>query len=145
MRPWQMSCLSGIPCYLAPELLYFIWLIYVACDKKLNSLWPGRFLWNFRWVLFKPITVIDGWDTCCEIALRKMSLDLTDDQLTLVQVMAWYHQAPSHYLSQCWPRSLSPYGVTRPHWVNVGQCFLCPVCCTKIKDLHNVCTKSLPL
>ena len=24
---------------------------------------------------------------------------------TLVEVMAWCHQAPSHYLSQCWPRS----------------------------------------
>ena len=42
-----------------------------------------------------------------------MSLDLTDDKSTLVQVMAWCHQATSHYLSQCWPRSLSPYGITR--------------------------------
>ena len=67
---------------------------------------------------FKPITVIDGWDTCCEIALRRMSLDLTYDKSTLVQVMAWCRQATSHYLSQCWPRSLSPYGVTRPQWVN---------------------------
>ena len=32
--------------------------------------------------------------------------------------MAWCHQATSHYLSQCWPRSLSPYDVTRPQWVN---------------------------
>ena len=31
--------------------------------------------------------------------------------------MAWCHQATSHYLSQCWPRSLSRYGVTRPQWV----------------------------
>ena len=37
---------------------------------------------------------------------------------TLVQVMAWCHQATSHYLNQCWPRSMSPYGVTRPQWVN---------------------------
>ena len=36
---------------------------------------------------------------------------------TLVQVMAWCRQATSHYPSQCWPRSLSPYGVTRPEWV----------------------------
>ena len=47
-----------------------------------------------------------------------MSLDLIDDQSTLVQVIAWCCQATSHYLSQCWPRSLLPYGVTRPHWVN---------------------------
>ena len=46
-----------------------------------------------------------------------MSLDFTDDQSRLVQVMAWCRQAPSHCLSQCWPRSLSPYGATRPQWV----------------------------
>ena len=46
-----------------------------------------------------------------------MSLDLTYDKSTLVQVMAWCRQATSHYLSQCWPRSLTPYGVTRPQWV----------------------------
>ena len=45
-------------------------------------------------------------------------MNATDDKSTLAQVMAWCRQAPSHYLSQCWPRSLSPYGVTRPQWVN---------------------------
>ena len=50
-----------------------------------------------------------------------MSLDITDDQSTLVQVMAWCHQATSHYLSQCWSRSLSPYGVTRPEWVKYDK------------------------
>ena len=37
-----------------------------------------------------------------------MSLDLNEDKSTLVQVMAWCHQTTSHYLSQCWPRSVSP-------------------------------------
>ena len=46
-----------------------------------------------------------------------MSLDLTDDKSTLVQVMAW----TSHYLSQCWPRSLLPYDVTKPQWVKTRQ------------------------
>ena len=36
---------------------------------------------------------------------------------TLAQVMACCLTAPSHYLNQCWPRSLSPYGVTRPQLV----------------------------
>ena len=62
--------------------------------------------------------MIDGWGISCEIALRWMSLDFTDDQSTLVQVMAWCRQATSHYLSQCWPRSLLPYGVSRPQWLN---------------------------
>ena len=53
-----------------------------------------------------------------EIALRWMWQDLTDDKSTLVEVMAWCRQATSHYLNQCWPRSMLPYGVTRPQWVN---------------------------
>ena len=60
-----------------------------------------------------------GWGISYEIALRWMPLDLTDDKSTLVQVMAWCRQATSHYLSQCWPRSMLPNDVTRPQWVNV--------------------------
>ena len=47
--------------------------------------------------------MIDGWGTSCEIDLIWILLDFTDDQSTLVQVMAWCRQATSHYLSQCWP------------------------------------------
>ena len=35
----------------------------------------------------------------------------------LVQVMVWSHQATSHYRNQCCPKSMSSYGVTKPHWV----------------------------
>ena len=64
-----------------------------------------------------------GWGISYEIALRWMALDLTDNKSTLVQVMAWYRQATSHYLSQCWPRSMSPNGVTRPQWVKMVPSF----------------------
>ena len=57
-----------------------------------------------------------------------MPQELTDDKSTLVQVMAWCHQATSHYLRQCWPRSPMPYGFTRPQWVNV----------TKTKAILNI-------
>ena len=60
---------------------------------------------------------MDGWGISREIAQIWMSLDFTDDQSTLVQVMAWCRQATGHYLSQCWPKSLSPYDITRPQWV----------------------------
>ena len=53
-------------------------------------------------------------------AHRWMPQNLTDDKSALVEVMAWCRQATSHYLNQCWPRSLPPYGVTRPQWVNEG-------------------------
>ena len=63
--------------------------------------------------------MIDGWGFSCGIVLRWKSLDRTDAKSTLVQVMAWCRQATSHYLSQCWSRSMSPYGITRPQWVKV--------------------------
>ena len=84
-------------------------------NHTFSSLAPGRFEWNFRWLIFKLILGIHGWGISCEIALKWMSLYLIDDKSTLVQVKAWCRQA----LNQCWPRSLLPYGVTRPQWVNV--------------------------
>ena len=47
--------------------------------------------------------------------------------------MAWCRQATSHYLSQCGPRSLSPYDVTRPQWVKSWSC--CPMRCCH--NLHS--------
>ena len=56
----------------------------------------------------------------CGIALRWMPKNTINDKSILVQVMAWCRQAASHYLSQCWPRSLSPCGVTWPQRVNAN-------------------------
>ena len=60
--------------------------------------------------------MIRGWSISCKIVISWMSLDLTN--ITLVQVMAWCHQAASHYLNQCWPRYVSSHGINRPQWVN---------------------------
>ena len=68
-------------------------------------------------MIFKVILVTDVWDILW-ITRRWMTLNLTDARSILVQVMAWCRQATNHYLSQCWPRSASPYGVTKPQWVN---------------------------
>ena len=89
--------------------------------RSVNSLAPGRFQFNFRWVIFQLTFVNGGWGFSHEIALRWMPLDLTDDKSTLVQVMAWCRQTTSHYLSQCWPWYMSPNGVTRPQWVKDDQ------------------------
>ena len=64
----------------------------------LNSLAPGKFELNFRYLILQIISVIDGWGISCELALRGMPLDLTDDKSTLVQVIVWCRQATSHYL-----------------------------------------------
>ena len=86
-----------------------------------NSLAPEKFEWNFRYILFKLFFVIDGWDISCEIVLTCTPQNLTDDKSTLVQVMAWWHQATNHYLSQCLHRSMSPFTITRPQRVKTSR------------------------
>ena len=80
----------------------------------IDALAPGRFHWNFIEVIPKLIMITSGWGISREIALKWLSLDLSDDKSTLVQVMAWCRQATSHYLTQCWPGFMSPYGLTWP-------------------------------
>ena len=118
---FQFMSLLFVPWLADPRLLCIVLHIF-----NINSLAPGKFELNFRYLIFQIISVIDGWVIYCELVLRRMSLELTDDKSTLVQVMAWCRQATSHYLSQCWPRSLSPYGVTRPQWVNFKLVIVSP-------------------
>ena len=81
--------------------------------------WPLGDLSKFLKVIWSQFQwYVDGWVMSPEIALKLMSLVPATNKSILVQVMACCHQATSHYRSQCWPRSLSPYGVTRPQWVN---------------------------
>ena len=98
-------------------LTWFISYSWVRCH--VNSLAPGGFENIFQNVFFKLISWIDTLSNSCETALRSMPQNPSDDKSTLVQVMAWCRQAASHYLSQCCPKSLSPYGVTRPQWVKL--------------------------
>ena len=44
---------------------------------------------------------------------------LSNDLSTLVQVIVCCRQPTSLYLNQCCPRCMSPYGVTRPQWINI--------------------------
>ena len=76
--------------------------------------WPlgDLSMYSLNLVNFKLISAINISSIFCEIDFRWMPQDLTDHQPTLVQVMAWCRPATSYYLSQCWHRSLSPYGVT---------------------------------
>ena len=56
-----------------------------------------------------------------------MQQSLTDDYSILVQAMAWGCHATSHY--QCWPRSISPYGINDhnelTHWGRVTHICIC--------------------
>ena len=71
-----------------------------------NSLAPGRLRCCFKTAIFNLVLLIGIFTSSKNNALRWMPRALTDDQSTLVQVMAWWRQATSHYLSQCWPSSM---------------------------------------
>ena len=80
-------------------------------------------LGDLNWILWKKDWSQFLW-LMVEVPLVKLPadecyylLDLTDDYSALIQVMAWSHQVTSHYRSQCWPRSMSPYGISKLQWV----------------------------
>ena len=81
----------------------------------INSLTPGRYGSDSK----SAILYNRSLGTPCENPYQWMLQNLTKEKSTLVQVMAWCRQATSHYLSQCWPKSMWPYCVTTPQWVNV--------------------------
>ena len=86
-------------------------VVYLLC--------PRRYTYNIKIIISKYISSINVWSISDKTALRRMPSDLIIDWSTSVQVVAWCRQATSHYKSHCWPRSMSPYGVTRPQLVNV--------------------------
>ena len=88
-------------------------------DKNLGrfGLAPWRPRCHFVTAIFNLVLLIGIFTSSKDNALRWMPRDLIDDKSTLVQVMALCRPATSHYLSQRWHSSMSPYGVTRPEWV----------------------------
>ena len=94
---------------------YFVWLAleqsfdWSKASKTSSIAWyfgPWEVWMKFRQVIFKLNLVIGGTVISCETALRWMPLDFTDDQSTMAQAIACY-------LSQCWPKFMSPYDVAR--------------------------------
>ena len=94
--------------------------------SKVNSLAPGRFKVNFQADFGGQWRRYLLWN-CPHMSVTGPYLWWVN----MVQVMDWCRQARSHHLSQCWPRSISPYGVTRPQWVNI----LCPSQKTHLSDI----------
>ena len=99
-----------------------------------NSLATGRFGSDFKKLIFNFVLLIGILRSLYDNALRWMPQSITDDKSTLVQVMAWCRQATSYYMSQCWPRSMSPSGVTMPQWVNPS-----PKNSRKVNSIHCLC------
>ena len=89
--------------------------IYLHTYKNLTH-WPTRHNSHFQSIIFKLVM---------KLLLGECHRNsLINENSTLVHVMSWYHQATSHYPNQCYSKSMSPYGITRPHWVNYFNFFL---------------------
>ena len=86
-------------------------------DILLRKLDPWWCVHDFKNVIFKDMLYIMFMNASSVIGLMGTPKD-NFDKSTLVQIMAWCHQATSHYLTQCWPRSKLPYGVTKSQWVD---------------------------
>ena len=108
----------------------------------LNSLAPGRLGCHFKTAILNLVLLIGIFTLSKDNALRWMPRKLTDDKSTLVQVMAWCCQATNHYLSQCWPSSMSPYGVTRPQCVKLMMTTSPIQNVTNFKDVYALSNSS---
>ena len=119
---------NGMRCvlYNVPILLYkkcrLVWIDSRSC---VNYLAPGKCDSNFNNVIFKLNLCINILSNSCGITLMWMLKKTFDDMSTLVQIMAWCHQATNHNRWQCWPTFMLPYEVTRPQWVKLKRYPIC--------------------
>ena len=103
----------------------------------INSLSPGRFSCILKLVIFQLISRWDILRISCEITLRPMPLDLTKDESTLVQVMAWCRQAASHYLQPILTPNLHHHMVlNKPQWVNGTTLLVQYICPSETCKFH---------
>ena len=84
--------------------------ITVVCFiKEVNSLAHERCGSNFTRVFSNPFYALISQVLPVNLIFRWVPQNPIDDAPILVQVMAWCRQATSHYMSQCWPRTMSPH------------------------------------
>ena len=108
---------------------------YLQHNKQMHQYLLAEGDLNKNLALFKLIVSVRLMWNCLQVLLG------LSDKSTLVQVMARCHQAPSHYLSQCWPRwSMMSYGITRPQWANhSATVYRCDTKCMCVTSFQNLC------
>ena len=75
-------------------------LTWRRCNATRTSLTgPGRYGCDIKVIIFKGISALDILSISCEIALRWMSKDMTEDKSTFVHVRVWCRQVTNHFLS----------------------------------------------
>ena len=100
-------------CWLCIGILFNLYIYMIKHLQRNEKRGDNK----FKSAILKYVLQMKFMSTSCEITLRWMPQNMFNEKSTLVQVMAWCCQAPSHYLSQCWPQPILPYRFTKPQSV----------------------------
>ena len=108
---------TGVPC------IQVGWLAICIMFKALASVPCGG---NVENIILKLIIESTSMGTYCEIALKWMPRNVTNDKSTLLLVMAWCQQATSHYLAPLLSNRISVIHGSRINYETI----CCPQFCT---------------
>ena len=101
--------------------------------KIFDSLAPGRFGSSSKSLIFKLIIQYSGLGTHCEISLRWNPQNLTKGNIGAGNGLVPSGCQP--LLSECWPRSMSPYGI---NWPECVECiFAHSLCFQKLRTVRT--------
>ena len=119
---WQDCCLRNIGSH--------------PGHARLKTFSPRQNGCHFADNIFKCIFFNENY---CIISLKCFPKCPIDNMSALVQVMAWCHQAPSHYLNQCWPISMTLRSVFGLNELKIGWKWkwYCPLTITRITYTHS--------
>ena len=87
-------CLPGDKPLSEPMVVRLQMHICITRPQWVNSLFPERYGSNLTSVFFKLFLRIDILSTSCEIGLRWVPQNPTDDNSTLIKVMTWANVDP---------------------------------------------------
>ena len=107
---------ASLPTHICVTRLEWVYHFWLNSTPKT----PGRSGCNFGSLVLKHISLTNTWIISCGIAL-KWRPQRWGPQLLIGLGNGLMHQATSHYPSQCFHRSMSPYGFIRLHWVKVNE------------------------
>ena len=120
-----------------------------VCKKEFPCLWLGKLcIETLRlhscFLLPRPIRPDNGlalnwlthWPLSDAAIISWVLNTIVTWPLSVMLFLGEYHRTSlmSHYLSQWWPWHMSPYGVTRPQWVDHNSSQLMMALCT---DIHG--------
>ena len=97
-------CIISISSYIRPQ--YIETLYYHFSHGPMSGS-------GFESVISKHVYVLNFLNTL---------LKLLSGECHMTSLRISQHRPTSHYLSQCWPRSVSPYSVTWPQWFKSLRC-----------------------